>query len=233
MKGESEPLLVVMTTYSARFGVLRLTVRSLLKQLSFNDCLEIVVYEEDRDRVHDILKDLIDLKVFIRISSVENDMKSYKKFMSSQFPNYKRILTVDDDVYYPRGFISRFKKYHHDEASVFFGRGRRVTGFSYNDWPIFNGKGAPFFTGVGGVSYPRDLYTSLNSDVVNGFKKWPSADDFFANIHSREKDYKLKWIDVHFKLLDWDYKVERLAHLNVDKNANDIHVKGLLKLIND
>ena len=182
MKKYTEHVVVSMTSFFARINSVHKVVQNLLKQSVKPDL--IVLYlslDEFADKC--LPKQLIDLqnnKMF-QIRFVAGDLKSYKKlvYALSDFPD-STIITVDDDILYPRYAIKELLKTHQVYPEDICAHRIRKINIknnmiqSYNLWPLSEQRRGCFlkykrgvdlfFCGCGGVLYPP---RSLDSEVLN------------------------------------------------------------------
>lgn len=117
-----------------------------------------------------------------------------------KYPNAV-IITIDDDVIYPKTFIEDcIKAYEDSPTTVNAGRVHKI---KYNDKGILPYKQWEweskdteasydlFFTGVGGVVYPPNFFKEedLNIDEI---QKYIKVDDIFLNYICRKNKIKVR-----------------------------------------
>lgn len=132
-------LVVSLTSYPPRFPTLALTLRSLLSQDVRPDVLVLWVSHEDRKVLPGAVQKLQRLGLVIDECP---DTKSFKKIVPSlaAYPG-SFIVTVDDDVHYPRAWLRRFVEEYVRPNEVLCQRARRaeIVGgrFSpYRNWEV-------------------------------------------------------------------------------------------------
>jgi hypothetical protein len=100
------------------------------------------------------------------------------------------IVTADDDMHYPRGWLRRFVDAYRSPKEVLCQRARRMLrsghGYlPYEQWPRIAEDGATgaevFFTGVGGVLYPPGALAPQTTDAAQFMQLCPTADDVWLH----------------------------------------------------
>ena len=174
-KGDEVDLIISMTSFPKRIFNIKYTILSLFKQ-SVKPKKIILYLAEDEfpNKENDLPSDLLLFKNWgLEIRWCENIM-SYKKLIPAlhDFPN-EIIVTVDDDVYYYENWLEILWREHEKYPQEIIAHRTRIITFdenmnlgSYNNWDIsyepVDGSFLNFFTGVGGILYPKN---SLHSDV--------------------------------------------------------------------
>lgn len=175
--GEDVDLIVSLTSFPKRIHNIKYTIHSL-----FNQSLKpkkIVLYlaeEEFPNKEKDLPQDLLSFKNWgLEIRWCKN-IRSYKKLIPAlkDFPN-EIIVTADDDVYYYEDWLKVLWQEHikypqeiisHRARLISFDENNNMNG--YDNWYVsfdpVEGSFLNFFTGVGGILYPKN---SLHSDVLN------------------------------------------------------------------
>ena len=152
------PLVVSLTSHPPRFGTLGLTLRSLLSQDVRPDALVLWLANSERRLLPAAVTSLERFGLLIRQC---DDLRSYKKIMPAvaAYPD-AFIVTADDDIRYPRGWLRRFVEEYRRSDEILCQRGRRILIGDdgrlapYWNWAIMQracdaGPGV-FPTGVGG-----------------------------------------------------------------------------------
>jgi hypothetical protein len=187
-------IIVSLTSFPARIECVPVVIKSLLAQSVQPD--KIVLYlatEQFPDKIlSQALTDLVGEKFQIKYG---DDIRSYKKIIPAlyDFPD-DIIITVDDDIVYPKHLIKNMLKAHQKYPNAIIGRRVKKIKLDaageimpYKSWKVYrllryilwSTKPAytNFNTGVGGVLYPPH---SLHPDVVKSelfMKIAPTADD--------------------------------------------------------
>lgn len=118
-----KPLIVSFTSFPRRIGKVWLVVESLLHQSVLPD--KILLYlskEQFPDELNSLPDNLLSLQDnLFEIKFVEGDLRSYKKFIYAfqEYPD-AYIVTVDDDVFYPKDMISSLVEAHkaHEDCVI-------------------------------------------------------------------------------------------------------------------
>lgn len=234
-----KPLIISITSYPPRFSTLHLTLMSLLSQSVKADEIILWVYNKDFDFLPEAVTNLKNKG--LKIERVGNDIKSYKKLIPA-LNSYRDcfIVTVDDDVYYPRGWMKGLvieaKK---DQLSILCSRAHYIKTdingdlLPYLDWDFETNcqiaDSRIFMRGVGGVLYPPECFDQevFNEDVFMDL--CPTADDIWFYFMIRKNGYKCRKVPGIFSIISWhNSQVVSLASLNVDKGFNDLQLKRMI-----
>lgn len=181
LKKEETKTIISLTSFPARIKNIHVVIKSLLKQSIKPDKIVLYLSEQEfpEKNIPDNLKNLMGQIFEIRF--VKENFKSYAKliYALTDFPN-SNIVTVDDDILYPRNLLSTLLKEHKKNPKTICAHRIREINIQdevimpYNAWKlsekrsIFSKPLKPnfknFFCGVGGVLYPP---RSLHPDVLN------------------------------------------------------------------
>ena len=190
--------IVSLTSYGLRTkNTAPYAIYSLFKQTVLPDKIILWLDKENwsRDNIPSLLKRLECFGLDIRFCE---DIKSYKKLIPTieNFPE-DHIITVDDDVYYPKNWLEQLLVAHKENPNKIIchrAHGIKVDEnhdlVSYNDWDFyiepsvyFNNSvhqyESLFPTGCGGILYPPKCF---HKDIVNKelfMKLAPKADDIW------------------------------------------------------
>jgi hypothetical protein len=239
VSGEAKGKLIVsLTTYPARWNIVYVTIESLMRQTIKPDSIVLWLSAEEAqyDNIPDNLKRLESRGLDIRF--VDENLKSYKKLIYS-LDCYLgcNIITCDDDVLYPKDFISGLVKASMMNPGCIVAY--RCTVMSkidnkaltpYLTWPNAGSPGPSltlFPTGNGGILYPPG---SLHSEVLN--KKafidlCPLADDVWFKAMALINETKVVMVNdssIEFPTVNGTQD-SALWHENVIKNRNDEQLK--------
>lgn len=197
---------ISLTSHSFRVDKVHLTIQSLMDQELKAD--RIVLYlgesEFNESKIPNDLKIMVDRGLTIEY---QKDIGPYTKLVPAlrQYPN-DLIVTVDDDLIYPRSFLRKLYEAYIKEPQFihcyrmhymrFDGNGKID---NYRNWDLESSVTEPGFlvfpTGVGGVLYPPN---SLNDEVLNEeafLNLAPGADDVWFKAMSLLNGVKCKKID--------------------------------------
>lgn len=176
-------LVVSLTSYPPRFPTLALTLRSLLSQDVRPDALVLWVSKNDINRLPTAATALRRQGLIVREC---DDLKSFKKVVPTllAYPG-AFIVTADDDVFYPRGWLRRFTEEYRRPDEVLCQRARRAVVVDgrfapYREWErIEQSEAGPavFPTGVAGVMYPPGSLAPQTINADEFMRLSPNADD--------------------------------------------------------
>lgn len=146
----------------------------------------------------------------------------------------RTLVTADDDVYYPRSWLTELLRAHRkDEVTAY--RARIRTEEPYALWPLCATKDASsrvFATGVSGVAYPPRLLAALRDRGDQFVTVCPRADDFWLHFAAVASDTPIR--QVRSLPADW-WPHLRLAGTglwpgNLTGGENDAIVAGTKKV---
>lgn len=242
-----EKILISLTSFPARIDDVKYTIHSLLNQTYKPDKIVLWLGEEKfPNKDADLPKDLLDMKKYGLSIEYCEDIRSYTKLLPSlnKYPEYL-IITVDDDIYYPKDLVSKlYQTYIKNKDCIIANRAHGIvvkdeTIEPYSNWNMETKNTEKsyrnFFTGVGGVLYAPNF---LSKDV---FRKdifmdvCPFADDIWFNIMAILNGTKTKITSGTEPLLYIDYAAElsgmnTLGAKNNGLYKNDIQLKEVLQL---
>lgn len=234
-ENREQKIIISLTSFTSRLTSLHKCLKSLLVQDTKPDLI-LVYFGNDvtRDMLPTSLTDLEKYGIEYRFIECEN-LRSYKKFYYAmkEFPQ-EVIITVDDDVYYPRYWLTSFLKTHKSFPNCVCAwrlhKVRIENGelLPYNQWidqyrkckvPSFS----LFPTGVGGILYPPGCLSQYVFDKETFQEMCFYCDDIWLKIMCLLNGTKTVWVpssEVSF------YEVERkqeyaLINANVGAGAND------------
>ena len=176
-RGDEADVIISLTSFPKRIHNVKYTILSLFNQsLKAKKIVLYLAEDEFPNKENDIPPDLLLFKNWgLEIRWCEN-FRSYKKLIPAleDFPN-EVIVTADDDVHYYEDWLKILWQEHLKYPQEIIAHRTRIISFdknnaidSYDDWKIsydpVEGSFLNFFTGVGGILYPKN---SLHSDVLN------------------------------------------------------------------
>jgi hypothetical protein len=162
--------IVSLTSFPGRINEVWMTVETLLRQ-SFRPDQIILWLSEDQFPDRRVPASLLALKERgLQIEFVADDIRSHKKYFYA-FKKYptSAIITVDDDVYYPKDTLKYLvDSSRKDKKAIVANRAHEITFkdgkmLPYRQWKhnVKSDKEVSFLyvpTGVGGVLYPPNCY---------------------------------------------------------------------------
>lgn len=239
-------LIVSLTSYGRRVNseIVYYTIVSLLNQTMQPKMIVLWLdYDHwNNDCLPPKLFQLIKKGVTIKYCQ---DMKSYKKLIPSlkAFSNCT-ILTVDDDVIYPKDFVEVLYNAHEQYPTrVICGRGAVITTdmtgciCNYVDWQDADSwKEYKYLVpiGVGGILYPPK---SLHEDACRDdlFMRFaPNADDLWFWVMQYLNGTRQMVVQPRGHYLSFDalyqffHKGSALTHSNAKQGMNDVQLKQIL-----
>ena len=173
--------IISLTSFPARINNIHIVIKSLLKQSVKPDKIVLYLSEQEfpKKEIPTNLQNLIG--PIFEIKFVKENYKSYNKLIYAikDFPN-SNIVTVDDDILYPKNLLSTLLKEHKKNPKTICAHRIRKINIQnevimpYRTWKLsekrslfskpLNPDFKNFFCGVGGVLYPP---RSLHPDVLN------------------------------------------------------------------
>lgn len=240
---KNNDVIISLTSFPARLDTLDICLKSLLCQ-SVRP-YKIIVYfgcDVKRDAVpKNVL--LYEKRGVEFCYDDEMNLKPHKKyFYAMQEYNDKSVITVDDDVVYPRRMLERLISAHEKYPNtVCAGRVHRIMFdadgkfMKYNDWmhgddltkdPSF--RLVPI--GIGGVLYPAGAISEKAFDAKKIKELCLNADDLWLKCASCSNGVKVKFVEGASRFL---YTIEEaqsvaLRDTNVSENKNDYFWKNAL-----
>lgn len=194
----------------------------------------VIINNYDKDNIPSLFKE----HPLIEIIYTEVDLKSHNKYYHTalKYPNAV-IITIDDDVIYPKTFIEDCIKAYKDSPTTV--NACRVHKIKYNEhgilpyrqWEWESKDTEPsfdlFFTGVGGVVYPPNFFKEEDLDI-NEVQKYIKTDDIFLNYLCRKQKIKIKRIPIQNEYKDLHIIPFKpmLCRINVGYN-NDVCLNSI------
>ncbi|MFI3318933.1 MAG: hypothetical protein SNH88_07080 [Rikenellaceae bacterium] len=223
-----------------RINTLWIVIESLLRQSYRADKIVLTLSKEQFKDKTSLPKSLLRLQSRgLEIKLIDGDIRSYKKFFySMQRYADDIIITVDDDIIYPRDILSALIATHRDNPNSIIAT--RVRGIKnsdrgellpYTQWRDnhLDGESKNYIQiGVGGVLYPPySLYKDLLRDDLF-LKLAPFGDDLWLFTMARLNDRSVRraYFNPHLLGLRITKNVN-LFHTNRDQNQNDVQIRSL------
>ncbi len=223
--GQELPIVVSLTSFPARIGKVWMVIESILRQSAKAERIVLWLSKEQfPNEYNDLPQVLIDQQNRgLEVVFIDGDIRSHKKYYYAfrNFPD-KYILTIDDDLLFPSGFlmenylmaknfpnsvIANFgsKIKWNKELDCFEDRYERIDCQS-------TGKNL-FFGSGGGTLFPPNKLNRYIEDASIIMDLCPTADDIYLNAISR-----LAGLDITFK--------EVLPLLSIE-NKNDFKLTSV------
>lgn len=205
-------IIISLTTFPPRVSQLCLVLKSILWQTFQPERIVLWLSEEDfpdkLDSLPDTLKTLVSNGVEIRF--VPENLRSHKKYWYAfkEFAD-KTVITIDDDLIYPRDTIERLVRmswmYPHTVCANVI-RKVQLEGNSfaaYKKWKkevviSMNSSLENMAVGCGGILYPPSWFDDVLFDVDIIKERCPSADDLWLKANELKRYVKVTGGGVFF-----------------------------------
>jgi hypothetical protein len=176
-------LVVSLTSHPPRYRWLAVCLRRLLAQDMRPDAVVLWLAKGDAARLPANVRALQEHGLTIREC---DDVKSYNKLVPAlaAYPD-AFIVTADDDILYPRGWLRRFVEEHRQGNEILCQTARRIAYSGdrirpFRDWQLIRGSATGpdvFPQGIGGVMYPPGALRPEACDSEAFTRLCPHADD--------------------------------------------------------
>lgn len=235
-------IVVSLTTHSIRVKNVVRTIFSIIRG-SFKDIrIVLTLYKGDLSLITSDLQALIDARV-IELIVADIDLGPHLKyFYAMQKYRDVPIITIDDDILYPRCLVEQLYNAHRQYPGCIIARrsfyiksvGDKLC--PYHTWmQHFTGRTFTpthniFATGIGGILYPKDCL-SISYGNIDDILDIKYDDDFYLKALEVRKDLKVvnicpKWEELYLKNLT-DSETQSIA-LWYTRNKKDSD-KNILK----
>jgi len=235
--GLPRPLVVSLTSFAPRFGVLEKTLNCLLLQSVRPDHVVLWLGHDDVAKLPAAILALRDLGLDIRAT---DDLRSFTKIIPTlqAFPD-AFVVTADDDVYYWSTWLEELTEAHTQTGDpVICHRGHKIRmngdlPAPYNSWHrgIRRNMAAPllFPTGVMGVLYdPRIFHADVTRrDLFQ--QLCPHADDVWLYWMHRLSGSVPRMLPCPHRVLEWPGgQDQNLRSTNVGLSGNDTAIAAMI-----
>lgn len=190
-KEKREKIIVSLTSFPGRIGLVYLTVQSILNQKKVKpDEIQLWLAESQfPTKEEELPKQLLELKSYGLSIKWCDDIRSYKKLIPvlTEYPD-EIIVTTDDDVFYRRDWLQKLYESYKEEplcihchrATKFYldesGNFKTIPGgYSFYEEPSFLNK----LVGIGGVLYPPNVLSKKVIDRSVFMRLAPTNDDIW------------------------------------------------------
>lgn len=240
-------IVVSLTSFPARFHDLDLCLKSLFSQTVLPDHIILWLGCDSINSNYDVIfRKYMNLGLEIFIDT-KNNYKSHKKYLYA-FEKYPDalIITVDDDLVYPKDMIESLLNVHMVYPdTVVARRVHRITWNStgqINPYLLWEGECESIrkpshslvaTTGAGTLFPPGSLYKDYNN-VELLQKMAPTADDIWLKFMALLQGTKVVWAKNNMKMPSSlkSAHIGELAVVNCDNGENDLSVKYLMSHYN-
>lgn len=238
---EQTDIIISLTSYPPRFAHLHLTIKCLLTQSVRPKSVVLWIAHEDIASLPQSVQDLE--KAGLQIRGCAN-IRSYKKLIPclEAYPG-TRILTADDDLFYPRNWLKSFwiTSQETDPQTVVFMRGHEIAldeegePLPYDLWShdTNHGDSSGNFvvpTGVGGVLYPARGFDIevFRSDIFMLLA--PTTDDIWFFWFGVVSGFRYQKAAGRLRLVNWrGTDKSALYNTNVGSGTNDTSLANLIE----
>ena len=237
----ADDVIVSLTTYPPRIQQASFCIESLLRQTIKPNKIILWLAESDYQTVNDVPYEIlkyVERGLEIRICE---DLKSYKKifYTALKFPEF-RIVTADDDFFYPETWLEELIEQHnrypqcivcHRSHRIIQNKGKLIP---YGEWDWYsNGFKGPLhslhiLTGAGAI-FPKNFFKCdfFEKDVF--LKLAPTTDDMWVKVYALRKNTKVVKVHPVSKSLIEILGSQRVSLIS--KNQSDGNSKSLNALL--
>lgn len=240
---DKSDIIISFTSYWKRFETVHYTLESLFRQKTdINFSVVLVLSQEDIDKFGG-LPTKIDryLKYGLTLKIVKENLKSYKKAFYT-YDLGKPIITVDDDIFYPSWWLSKFYTNIKKNPDIILAyRGHYIIFencqiLPYVEWCKISDKkyinipNETFLpTGTSGVYYPKESLKGLAESKDIFTKICFEADDLWFKYICLKNGYlSMRLFDRNYQFISFD-DGETLYEKNVLGGANDIQFQKIIQ----
>lgn len=242
-KTPNSNVIVSLTTIPSRIDKIWITIESIMNQSIKPDKIILWLGIELFKNVS-LPKEIINLQSRGLEVRFCEDLFCHTKYYYTLKENIEAdIITIDDDIIYPKNMIKNMIKYSEKFPNCIVCN--RAHGILVNDegeikkyreweWEVKDFKKSSHYllqTGVSGVLYPKG---SLHKEVLNKnkfMKLCPKADDLWLKIMAYKNNTKIvivNGVSQHFNTINGTQEIA-LNENNVINGANDRQLKAILK----
>lgn len=238
-----EKIIVSFTSYPKRFEYVPIVFKSICWQSMKPD--KIILYlcqDECSGNIPEHIKTLS--RYGLKIVFVEDNLKPHTKYFYSmqEYPN-DIIITIDDDILYPKNMIQRLhNSYLKYPDCISAARVHQIKKdekgriLRYNDWNLEYKKykipsHGLFATGVGGCLYPPHSLPAAAFDKENIYRLCLNADDvwlkFMELLNHKQVVYVPNANDCICVVKN--SQIGGLCEKNLSEGENDIYIKNVME----
>jgi hypothetical protein len=235
--------IVSLTSFPNRIKEVWLVIETILRQTIKPDQIVLWLSKEQFPSPDKLPSQLLEQqKRGLKIVLKDGDLRSHKKYFYTlqEFPN-DRMITLDDDIFYPTKMIEELFKWHEVYPDAVIARyGTKILKMDnlisrYRLWDEKFNNDSPsfefFFGSGGGTLFPPKILAkeTINKDVFMNL--CPTADDVWLNTMCRINNKKvfLTRNELCSILPIIRKKDVSLAAVNYQGNQNDIQLKNVRK----
>lgn len=239
---ETNQVIVSLTTFPARINKVWLVIETLLNQSLKPDRIILWLSIEQFDGLDTLPSNLLkQMKRGLEIRFVEGDLRSHKKYYYAlrEFKE-SRVITVDDDIFYPSYLIRDLIELGETHiSSILAFRGSKMTYYDtgnlkpYSDWVALSEEDICrpnefFFTSGGGTLFPPNVFNDevFNKEVFMTHCKY--ADDVWLNLMAKINKASIVKTRRSFTILPvFNKENVELSTMNLGDSLNDKQIKAV------
>lgn len=237
---KGSPSVVSLTTHGPRLANVHVTIESIARGLRRPG--RIILWLDDFDDSTALTPGLDRLVARgLEIMSGHHEYGPHNKyypFVASE-PSFDGVLvTADDDLIYPKWWLSRLlrSRTNVDDDVITCFRAHRI-GMDgreiapYDSWSTPHGlvpSHLNFLTGVAGVAYPPSFLAKLRESAVEFLQCSPRADDVWLNVVALRYGYRVALVEPRVRMFDIVPGSQRVSLLasNVRSGRNDEQIRA-------
>lgn len=242
-KRRSPKIIVSMTTFPKRISEIDLCIKSILNQSYKPDKIIIWLGSDVTEELAEKYLEKYKEYGIEYVIDKEYNYYSHKKYIYAfkRYPN-SIIITLDDDLIYPRDTIKSLVKKHNKYPNAIVAR--RVHEITWKDydinnynkwnWACFTIKKPSymlFATTGAGTLFPPSIYSEedLNYDIIKKYAL--TADDIWLNMMAVKNNVKVVWAGNFLQMPPTinNENNEELSSINVSENRNDVYIRKIIK----
>ena len=229
---------VSLTTYGERVKTVHLTIESIARGQMLPSRL--ILWIDDQatfDEFPPALRRLQNRGLEVMLCEKYGPHKKYYPYLEMADEILVPLVTADDDLLYPRGWLKELDQALREFPDVVnCHRARRIVLNSeglaaYASWGRVKSTEASFCnfaTGVGGVIYPIKLQRALKSQAATFVESCPNADDVWLHLWALRTGYRVRQIRRKSFRLQYipGTQGKSLCRRNVVQGGNDVQIRA-------
>jgi hypothetical protein len=226
---------VSLTSYGKRIDTVYVTIESIARGSLLPS--ELILWLDDEERYRSLPITLERLKqrgLTVRLCKNYGPHKKYYPYVDSREEFAVPLVTADDDILYPRGWLRALTDAFEHDSNVVNCYRARVISFQgdciapYVQWALCRSTRPSWrhlLNGVSGVIYPPRLQAALRSAGAEFEQYCPKADDVWLHATALRAGFMVKQIRrraVHFPMIPGSQ--ENALYFDNVASGNDIQI---------
>ena len=243
VKKDDTKILVSLTSYKERMEILPKVFDCILGQTKKPDKIVLTIFKDDEKYLPDKVKNYFKVKKVELLIADENIKPHLKYFyVMKKYRDYA-IITIDDDMIYPKDLVETlYNSYKKNQNVISARRVHRIKKdksgniLPYDKWEyecktVKTPSKELFATGVGGVLYPPDIL-KVNDSYLEDIHKIITADDVYLKYIENKLNISVLWVP-NKALMGKEIKTggtqkKALNKVNVIGKKNDEYIQEFL-----